>query len=166
MGKKLFGLVATLLVCSATCFAKQISFQIVQHDESITNVSEQSYIIEDEILNSFFEYGFIVTNSQAQISTSKGSDEKLYNKGVGEAYDGFSDYFIQIDLFFERTELTTTPDSDLKKVAFSVTEAKTGKKIANKSVDNIKLEHKKDDLRKVSVNLVSEINKTLKSNKA
>ena len=34
--------------------------------------------IEDSVLNNFFEYGFIVTNSDAAISESSAQDERLY----------------------------------------------------------------------------------------
>jgi len=167
MGKmKRLCIVAALLVCSAACFAKQISFQIVQHDDSAKAVTEQSLTIEDEVLNSFFDYGFIVTNSDAKVAVSESQDEKFYKNGVGEAFNGYSDYFIQISLFYERTDETVTADADLKKVKFVVTSVQTGEKVAVKSVDNIKLEHKKDDLKKVSASLVTEINKALKSNKA
>lgn len=167
MGKmKRLCLVAFMLVCSAACFAKQISFQIVQHDDSAKAVTEQSLTIEDEILNSFFDFGYIVTNSDAKVSASEVQDEKFYKNGVGEAFNGFSDYFIQISLFYERTSETITAASDLKKVSYVVTAVQTGEKISSKAMENIKLEHKKDDLKKVSASLVTEINKTLKSKKA
>lgn len=167
MGKmKRLCLIAVLLLCSAACFAKQISFQIVQHDDTAKAVTEQSLTIEDEVLNSFFDYGFIVTNSDAKVSSSEKMDEKLYKNGVGEAFNGYSDYFIQINLFYERTAETVTAAADLKKVSFVVAAVQTGEKVASKSFDNIKLEHKKDDLKKVSASLVTEINKSLKSNKA
>lgn len=167
MGKmKRICLFAAMIICSAACFAKQISFQIVQHDDSAKEVTEQSLTIEDEVLNSFFDYGFIVTNSDAKIASSDAQDEKFYKNGVGEAFNGYSDYFIQISLFYETTASTISANADLKKVAFVVASAQTGEKIASKSVENIKLEHKKDDLKKVSANLVTEITKTLKSNKA
>lgn len=153
-------------LCSSFCFAKQISFQVVQHDESATNVTEQSLVIEDEILTRFFDYGFIVTNSDAAISTSDSMDEKLFTAGIGEAFNGYSDYFVQINLFYARTEETTAVNADLKSINFSISNAKTGVKIADSSMNNIKLEHKKDDLKKISANLVTEINKLLKANKA
>lgn len=152
--------------CAVNVFAKQITFQIVQHDSSASDVTEQSLVIEDEILNNFFEYGFIVTNSPAKISGSDAMDEKLFKNGVGEAFNGYSDYFVQITLFYTRNEETKTKNSDLNKINFSVANAKTGTKFAEKVMDDIKLEHKKDDLKKVSSVLVNEINKAIKANKA
>ena len=168
MGKiKRFSILAILLLSGSLCFANQISFQIVQHDESLDCVSEDSMIIEDSVLNNFFEYGYIVTNSDAAISESKAQDEKLYKIGQGDAFNGFSDYFIQIRLYYERTEETLSAASDLYEIDFSITSVKTGKKIADKSMKNIKLDRtKKNNLVKISSDLVNEISKALRAYKA
>ena len=168
MGKlKRLSIIAVLLFCGSLCFANQISFQIVQHDDSLDSVSEDSMIIEDSVLNNFFEYGFIVTNSDAAISDSAAQDEKLYKIGQGDAFNGFSDYFVQIKLYFERTEQTLSTSSDLYEIDFSITSIKTGKKIADRSMKNIKIDQsKKNNLVKVSSDLVNEISKALRAYKA
>ena len=168
MGKLKRTLILFILLCSsALCFANQISFQIVQHDDSNDCVSEDSMIIEDAVLNSFFEHGFIVTNSDAAISDSTAQDERLYKIGTGDAFNGYSDYFIQIKLFYERTEQTLTASSDLYKIDFVIASPKTGLKIAEKSIKDIKIDHsKKNNLAKISSDLVNQINKALKENKA
>ena len=164
--KRLF-ILTVLLASGALCFANQISFQIVQHDESLDSVSEDSMVIEDSVLNNFFEYGFIVTNSDAAISESKAQDEKLYKIGQGDAFNGFSDYFVQIRLYYERTEQTLVNTSDLYKIDFSITSVKSGKKIADRSMKNIKIDRtKKNNLVKISADLVNEISKALRENKA
>lgn len=164
--KRLF-ILTVLLASGALCFANQISFQIVQHDESLDSVSEDSMVIEDSVLNNFFEYGFIVTNSDAAISESKAQDEKLYKIGQGDAFNGFSDYFVQIRLYYERTEQTLVNTSDLYEIDFSITSVKSGKKIADRSMKNIKIDRtKKNNLVKISADLVNEISKALRENKA
>ena len=156
-----------LLLCGMLCFANQISFQIVQHDESKDSVSEDSMTIEDSVLNNFFEYGYIVTNSDAAISESSAQDEKLYKIGQGDAFNGYSDYFIQIKLYYQRSEETLTESSDLYEIDFSITSVKTGKKIAAKSMKNIKVDRtKKNNLVKISDELVNAISKELRANKA
>ena len=168
MGKlKKLCILSFLLLSGSLCFANQISFQIVQHDESLDCVSEDSLVIEDSVLNNFFEYGYIVTNSDAAISESAAQDEKLYKIGQGEAFTGFSDYFVQIKLYYERNDQTLTNSSDLYKIDFSITSVKTGKKIADRSIGNIKIDHtKKNNLTKVSSELVNEISKALRAYKA
>ena len=158
---------SALLLSAALCFANQISFQIVQHDDSLDSVSEDSMTIEDSVLNNFFEYGYIVTNSDAAISESTAQDEKLYKIGQGDAFNGFSDYFIQIKLYYERTDQTLSKNSDLYEISFSITSVKTGKKIADKSMKNIKIDRsKKNNLIKISDDLVNEISKALRAYKA
>ena len=168
MGKlKRFSIFAVLLLSSALCFANQISFQIVQHDDALDSVSEDSMVIEDSVLNNFFEYGYIVTNSDAAISDSPAQDEKLYKIGQGDAFNGFSDYFVQIKLYYERTEETLVNTSDLYEIDFTITSVKSGKKIAARSMKNIKIDRtKKNNLMKVSSDLVNEISKALKAYKA
>ncbi len=124
-------------------------------------------VIEDSVLNNFFEYGYIVTNSDAAVSESAAQDEKLYKIGQGDAFNGFSDYFIQIKLYYVRTDQTLTTSSDLYKIDFSITSVKTGKKIAAKTMSDIKIDHtKKNNLTKVSSDLVNEISKALRAYKA
>ena len=164
---KRLSILVLLLIGGSLCFANQISFQIVQHDESLDSVSEDSMTIEDSVLNNFFEYGFIVTNSDAAISESAAQDESLYKIGQGDAFNGFSDYFIQIKLYYERTEETLSTSSDLYEIDFSITSVKTGKKIADKSMKNIKIDRtKKNNLVKISSELVDEISKALRAYKA
>lgn len=168
MGKlKRLSILAVLLFCGSLCFANQISFQIVQHDDSLDKVSEDSLTIEDSVLNNFFEYGFIVTNSDAAISDSAAQDERLYKIGQGDAFNGYSDYFIQIKLYYNRSEETQNTAADLCEIDFSITSVKTGKKIADKSMKNIKIDRsKKNNLAKVSSDLVNAISKELRAYKA
>ena len=164
---KRIAIFSALLLNAAICFANQISFQIVQHDDSADNVTEDSMTIEDSVLNTFFEYGYIVTNSDAAISDSVSQDEHLFKIGTGEAFNGYSDYFIQIKLYYERTDQTLSASSDLYKIDFTIASAKSGVKIAEKSLENIKVDRtKKNNLVKISSELVNQINKALKANKA
>ncbi|MBS7260641.1 MAG: hypothetical protein KIG91_03140 [Treponema sp.] len=100
MGKKIVSCIATFLL-AGFCFAGQISIQIVQHNGALDYVSEQSLLVEDELMNGFFAKGFIVTNSLAQVSDSDETDADLFHTGFGEAFDGSSDYFVQVKLFYD-----------------------------------------------------------------
>ena len=50
------------MICGFCCYAGQISIQVVQHDKIQKNLSENSLVIEDELLTGFFENGYIVTD--------------------------------------------------------------------------------------------------------
>lgn len=160
---KKISLICFISFLGTFCFARQLCFQIVQHDSAAKELTEQSLTIEDEVLNSFFDYGFIVTNSNATISNSQNQDETLFETGLKDAFNGYSDIFIQIQLFFEQNDENTTTNSELKSINFIVANASTGVKIAENNLQNIKLEHKKNDLQKISSNLVFQINKILKN---
>lgn len=163
--KRLISMMAITL-CASACFAKQLCFQIVQHDTVADAVTEKSYVVEDEVLNSFFDYGYIVTNADAAMSDSDDRTSRFFKDGLLEAFNGYSDYFIQINLYYERPEDSTSPVSDLKTIDFTLANTMTGTTLAKKKFANIKDTNKKDDLKKISSSLVAEIHKALIANKA
>ena len=154
MGKtKKIGLIAGLLLCAQLCFARQVSFQIIQHDDRTQDVTEQSLVIEDELLNGFFETGYIVTNSPTVVSQSDEDNVVLYNKALGDAYEGSSDYFIQIKLFYNNA---------LKQIDWSIASAATGKIIKKSSIKGSVVVDDEKGMKKISSKLISEIFDTLK----
>lgn len=154
--KKLF-LIAGLLLSVNFCFAKQISFQIIQHDERTENVSEQSLVIEDELLSSLFETGYIVTNSPTVVSDSDANDIVLYNKALGDAYEGSSDYFIQIKLFYTNA---------LKQIDWTVASVATGNKLGENSISGSVTAVDEKGMKKISSQLTSQIYDFLKKTRA
>ena len=121
MGKtKKLLLIAGFLLCAQFCFAKQISFQIIQYDDRTQDVPEQSLVIEDELLNGLFETGYIVTNSPTISFDSSADETALYNKALGDAYDGYSDYFIQIKVYYKNA---------LNQINWSIASVTNGKKL-------------------------------------
>lgn len=150
-------LIAGLLLCAQVCFAKQVSFQIIQHDDKTQNVTEQSLVIEDEMLNSFFETGYIVTNSPTVVSESDENDVILYNKAMGDAYEGSSDYFIQVKLFY---------NNSLRQIDWSIASVATGNKIKESSITGSVTAADEKGMKKLSSKLMSEIFDILKKTKA
>ena len=128
-GKKVFLFFFSALF-AAGLYARSLSFQIVQHNDSMNGVCSSAYVIEDELLNYFFENGYIVSNSQASISSSADDDKKLWCDGYYEASDGSFDDFVQIHLYFGEN-----PNINEKKVSlgmidsvsWNITSIKTGK---------------------------------------
>ena len=80
----------------------------------------------------------------------------LYNKALGDAYEGSSDYFVQIKLYYKNS---------LKTVDWTIASVATGRTIKESSFENSSTTDEKG-LRKVSSQLVSEITKIIKSTKA
>ncbi len=153
------------MLCSCI-YARQISFQIVQHDDSSEEVTEQSLVIEDQVLNNFFEKGYIVTNSPSVSSESETQDEAFFKTGLGDAFYGYSDYFIQIKVWYEPRNGTLTDVANIQKIKWSLTEAKTGVILADRTINDIKPINKKTDMNRVTSSLVFDIDKALNANKA
>ena len=158
MGKiKHIILVAIFLMCANFAFAKQIQLQIVQHDDRTDTVSEDSLVIEDELLAGFFETGYIITNSPAVVSSSASDDVILFNKAMGDAYEGSSDYFLQIKLYYTNS---------LHTIGWSLASVASGKTIKESSFESAVKTLDQKGLKNVSNKLISEISKVLKSTKA
>ena len=158
MGKiKQIIIAACVFMCANFCFAKQIQLQIVQHDERTDIISEDSLVIEDELLAGFFETGYIITNSPAVVSESASDDVILFNKAMGDAYEGSSDYFVQIKLYYTNS---------LHTIGWSVASVTTGKTIKESSFESAVKPDDEKGLKNVSSKLISEISKVLKSTKA
>lgn len=154
----LFSLAATVL------FARQIAIQIVQHDETSENVSEQSFVLEDELMNGFFENGYIVTNSPASISKSEKQDQSLWSLGLGEAYDGFSDYFVQIKIYYtvEKTN-SIKADTVISRLDWNLTSVSTGKTIKASSLQDYLKTQRNRDTKSLSTFLIKEIKEAIKA---
>lgn len=157
--KKTLLLIACLFMFSFSCFAKQLSFQIVQHDGSNPDVTEQSLVFEDEIFDEFFNWGYIVTNSEASISTSDEDDKILWSMGVKEAIEGSSDYFIQVKLYYELSDDGRV--SKLTKIEWSLTAVKTGDILTTRSMKISSKNTSINELIDISVLLVDDIKKSL-----
>lgn len=167
MGKlKLILSFAFITLCSSFCFGKQISIQVVQHCGKSETVFEQSYLIEDGLLEGFFEQGHIVTNSPAAVSFSDSDDESVWTHSLGDAYEGAAEYFAQIDVFFNPEEVSASGKLILNKVDWSVSSVRSGKKIKTSTIGNINKNVDTKDLKVLSSNLCVEINKAIISNKA
>lgn len=152
-------LITITLFAASFGFAKQITLQIVQHDELSDKVFESSMVVEDELLNGFFDNGFIVTNSPASVSASSLQDVNLFNTGIGDAYEGSSEYFLQIKLYYNAAQ--SSEKSDLIEVDWTLASAITGVTIKENTIKNKYSDTK--DLKVLSANLVKEITKAIKA---
>lgn len=164
MGKKLFT-VFLALFAGGICFASQISVQIVQHNPATDYVTEDSLIVEDELLNGFFDKGFIATNSVAAVSESSEQDSELMYTGFGEAYDGGSDYFVQVKIYYDASTVKSEKDVTpcrLDHIEWSMYSCKSGKKLITSSVKgSSKFPATEENVREVSFVLISDIQKAL-----
>ncbi|MCR4954555.1 MAG: hypothetical protein K6A43_10840 [Treponema sp.] len=157
-------LLSTILILAGSAvFASQIAIQIVQHDETSEEVCEQSFVIEDELMNGFFENGYIVTNSPASISKSENTDSSLWYTGFGEAYDGYSDYFVQIKLYYSVEKVGIKEMSVISRIDWSLTSVSSGTTLKNSSLRNFGESSKNKDAKFLSKYLINEIKQAIKA---
>lgn len=160
---KKFLLSAILILSGSAVFASQIAIQIVQHDETSEVVCEQSFVMEDELMNGFFENGYIVTNSPAAISKSENTDSSLWSTGFGEAYDGYSDYFVQVKLYYSVEKVGIKEISVINRVDWSVTSVSSGNTLKNSSLRNFGESSQNKDVKSISKYLIKEIKAAIKA---
>jgi hypothetical protein len=156
MGKirHLFFIFVVFLLAS-NCFAEQISFQVVQHDKRFKEITDEVLSVEDELLTRFFEKGFIVTNSPAVISESKNQTDLLWSKGLGEAFEGSSDFFVQVNIYLEEIEESEIKkDVIINRVDWILANALNGETIESGSLKKVN---------NISNDIISKINNVIKA---
>ena len=147
--------VFVVFLLASNCFAEQISFQVVQHDKRFKEITDEVLSVEDELLTRFFEKGFIVTNSPAVISESKNQTDLLWSKGLGEAFEGSSDFFVQVNIYFEEIEESEIKkDVIINRVDWILANALNDEKIESGSLKKVN---------NISNDIISKINKVIKA---
>lgn len=127
--KKLFFSFLISIFFSAVVFAKDVTVQIVQHGGNTENVGETAMVLEDELLNSFFDAGYIVTNLPATMAYSDDENDDLNQKLFSETAAGGGDYAVQVRVYVN-TNPNANPGNlrlvDIKKIEWQITTVKTG----------------------------------------
>ena len=72
MGKKTLLALFAGVFLGANGFCSSLSFQVLQHNDSLNDVCESALVIEDEILSYFFDKGFIVTKNGTTSTSVEG----------------------------------------------------------------------------------------------
>ena len=152
-----------LLLGTASCFAAQVSFQVVQHNNSVDSVTEEARVVEDALIDSFFDAGYIVTNSEASLARTITDETKLWSIGMQEAVSGFSDYFVQVILeFTEMYDETINKNvMILNKAKYNISDTAYLEKLSDEELlCNLKI-NDPSDLAIISESLIYEIYKVL-----
>lgn len=131
--KKIIGIL--LVLCAAQfVWSNEIAFHIMQHSNTLKDVAEQTFIIEDTILDYFFDLGDIVTNERAACVSEK-DVPKTTQESLKAAQEGGADYFVLIELFYNDDmplELDAVSLLNISKTTYTVFDAVSGKKLSSK----------------------------------
>ena len=97
MKKALFAAVFALAVFSAS--AKSFSLQVVQKNTPGDEVFDSSYVVEQAILDYFFERGMIVSNGAVFVSKNDAAQDKSQmRRSMIDAKVGSMDLFVKLEL--------------------------------------------------------------------
>ncbi|WP_027727834.1 hypothetical protein [Treponema sp. C6A8] len=165
MGIKKFFMFLMAAVCFSTAiFARQISVQILQQDNASEEITEKSYDIETFVLDGFFERNYIVTTSEASMFNTDAEALDLWKAGLGEALNGSSDYFVQIEVYYINDGSVRKAESKIEKIVWKVASVKTGLVINSETLSEIKTKpNGQEDLNAIAANLVKNINNAIKA---
>lgn len=114
-----------LLLNVINLYGLNVSILIFQKD-GIEKVSESSRVFENQIMNTLFDYGHIVTNETISLYENY---EMASVNGFNAAVDGFMDYFVEIKLEFDISQ-SKNPEAvsleNLKSVDYVIKKVSTG----------------------------------------
>lgn len=105
----------TFLLLGAVAFlnAKSFSLQIIQKNTGGENVFDASYIVEQAIMDYFFDRGTIVSNNSVIVSDNDSAKEKSQlHRSFVDAQEGGMNFFIKLFLNYS-LENSTNPQAVL-----------------------------------------------------
>lgn len=145
--KKLFiGLIS--FFAFTQLFAVSLSVQILQFNPGQDKVWETSQVVEQSIIDFFFENGFVVSNSPVFLSTDAKTDRMEIRKSVEDARQGRLEYFAEVKINYNEN-ITTNSDSALlshvKNVHWRIYDSNNGNVLSEGDVIPEKVTPKNDD---------------------
>jgi len=97
MKKALFAIVLAFFVCAA--YAKSFSLQVVQKNTPGDQVFDSSFVVEQTILDHFFDRGLIVSNNEVLVQKNDEVQNKTdIRRSMIEAKIGCMDLFVKLSL--------------------------------------------------------------------
>ena len=120
------------LLLATFAYSTEVSFQILQFDATQDDVCEQTLLIEDQILEFFFDKGDIVTNEPSMVATKKNADS-LQKSALLFAENGGAKYFVCVQLNYapDSKAKNIVQLSNLKSVTWTAINVSTKKKVAS-----------------------------------
>lgn len=110
-------ILALLFVLSGLAFATpSFSLQVVQKDGSETVVFEASYMIEQVILDYFYEHAYIVSNSPVIIQKKNADVSVDLQKSFDAAQEGSLDLIIQLVVTYNLSDSNNPEEAVLSNI--------------------------------------------------
>ena len=167
-GKYLLAAFLISVFCVSSAAAKSIGIQVIQKNGALNEVHSSSYLIEESVLDSFFDYGYIVSNSPVCISNGS-NDESNERKTLNEAFEGQLDYVIFITVSY-KAEGSTNPQADyltnIERISWKMVDVITKRTLADATYNVGKVNPQNnsgDGIRKYTKNIAADIFDVVKS---
>lgn len=139
MNKKLLVMgIVILLSHNIFAFSGSVGIQVIQHDPYMDDVRASSETIEGVILDTFFDYGLVVSNSPIVPSRNDSRDDKDIKISLREALEGRMDLLIVVTVNYNDSA-SANPSSEnlsnINTVTWKVIDVVTQKDIARKNYE-------------------------------
>ena len=121
-------LIFAVSCCLVSANAVSVAFQIMQHEDSNSDVRTACYQMETSLFDFFFDKGIIVSNSPVVVTDDESEQEVMFNQSMMEASQGGVIYFIEIVCEYDASG-STNPEAalleNIKQVTWKLIDLKT-----------------------------------------
>lgn len=155
-------------IFSAFGFAESVGIQVIQKDGNIKEIRQTSYVVENTILDGFFDKGYIATTAPVAISESDEKDSDVLKKVLEEALEGHIDILTVVFVEYKMGDSIVTANvllNDVKKITWKLYDVQTGLPLVSQEYEIQKSVSKysgEDGVVRFSKNVFSDIVKALK----
>lgn len=167
---------AKILLCMLSClslsyiYASAITVTLVQNEKAPSTAVVMTQFLEETLLNSLFEQGHIVSNTEIRFDGSKFND---LNFGLKEASFGMSDYLITVLLQYSNEEKKDVNNNSayaqLQGIQWKITSVASQKVLFSNIFDISKIVKTETDpyqqAKKIGIELSNESNSFIKNHK-
>ena len=109
-----FGLL--IFVCINLTYAKSISLQIIQTNGSQSVVFDASYLIEQSIMDYFFDCSYIVSNSPVIIDKKIEKIDPSLQIYFVHAKEGLLDYFVEVYVHYDLVDSNNPEEALMRNI--------------------------------------------------
>ena len=163
---KLSACIIGALMSLQSVFSLDVSIQVIQRDPVHSKKTETSCLVEDTIIDTLFEYGYIASNLPLEVIGENADVKKLQKDGIYKCSDGLADYFAMVIVDLDG-QASANPEtaliSSVKDVEWAVYDVVSGKALDSGKIDRKALQYGdgQEGVESLGLNVSSLINESL-----
>lgn len=105
-----------IIFMSTFVWSKSMSLQIIQKNGSENVVFDASYLVEQTIMDYFFEHAYIVSNSPVIIQKKSESIKSELQKSYDSAQEGYLDFIIEVTILYNLSDSNNPEEALLNNI--------------------------------------------------